>query len=353
VKIATLGNAAVVHTQRWVRWFRSRGHEVRLWSLERGPADLDVQPLPRLPLPGFVRYPLAALALRRSLRAYAPDVVDAHYVPNYGLLGALAAVSPLVVTAWGSDLLVAAPRDPLQRTRARFVLRRAAAVVADSQNLGAAARALGADPNRVHVVPWGVDLDRFASGAHREPGLLLSVRMHEPIYDLPTLLRGVAPVLSSRPYTRLAIAGDGRLRLELERMAARLLPAGSFQFLGKLEARDLIGLLQRAEIYLSASRSDSTSLSLLEAMACGAIPVVSDLEGNREWVSEADGARLFPCGDADGLTAAVMRALDDPRWCERARVRNRRVVEARGDMKANMTRIESLLASAAGTRATR
>jgi len=75
VRIATLSNAAVGHTQRWVEWFRGRGHEVGLWSLERGPDALGAHPLPSLPLPGALRYPFAAPALARALARFAPDVV--------------------------------------------------------------------------------------------------------------------------------------------------------------------------------------------------------------------------------------------------------------------------------------
>jgi len=342
MRIATLSNASVVHTQRWVRTFRARGHEVALWSLEPDPEGLGAHRLSPPALPGFARYPLAVPALRRALAAFAPDLVDAHYVPNYGLMGALAGFRPLVVTAWGSDLLVSGPRDPLQRARTRFVLRRAAAVLADSRNLADAACRLGADPGIVHAIPWGIDLARFPVPGPREPGLLVTTRMHEPVYDLPTVLRGVAPVMARRPGTRLVVAGDGSLRPAIERLAAGLLPAGRFTFTGRLDAATLAGWLGRAEVYLSASRSDSTSVSLLEAMAAGAAPVVTDIAGNREWVADGDGARLFAAGDADGVTRAVEALLDDPQAAARMRERNRREVETRADAARNMGEIEAL-----------
>jgi glycosyltransferase involved in cell wall biosynthesis len=350
VRIATLANAAVGHTRRWVEHFRARGHDVRVWSLERGPAGLDAEPLPSIPLPRALRYPLAAPALAGALARFDPDLVDAHFVPNYGLLGALSGRRPLSVAAWGSDLLLAANRGVLQRWRARFVLRRADLVLADAANLGRAARDLGADAARVHVIPWGVDLARFRTTGDREPGLLLSTRMHEPVYDLETMFGGLGPVMARRPHLHLVIAGDGSLRGELERLAARLLPAGRFRFAGMVEPPALAAWLARAEIYLSSSRSDSTSVSLLEAMASGALPVVSDIEGNREWVGEGEGARLFAPGDAAALTRALERALDEPAWAEGARERNRRVVEERGDGSRNMAHIEALFRALAGTR---
>lgn len=345
MRIATLGNASVIHTQRWVEWFRGRGHEVALWSLEPGPPALAAHLLPRAPLPGALRYPLAVPALRRALREFRPDLVDAHYVPNYGLMGVLAGLRPLAVSAWGSDLLRDPGRDPLRRARARFVMRHADLVLADSDNLAAAARALGAA--HVAAIPWGVELSRFTPGDAREPGLVISTRMHEPVYDLPTVIRGVARAQRERPELRLVIAGDGSRHAEIEAQARRELSDGSWRMLGRLAPEELAGWLRRAEIYLAAARSDSTSLSLLEAMACGAIPIVTDLDGNREWVGEGDGARLFPPGDDARLAAALTETLASADWRAGARARNRRVVETRADAAVNLARIEERFATLA------
>jgi glycosyltransferase involved in cell wall biosynthesis len=92
-------------------------------------------------------------------------------------------------------------------------------------------------------------------------------------------------------------------------------------------------------------------------MAAGALPVVSDIEGNREWVTqrtgegEAGGARgaaqLFATGDASGLAGAIERALTDTSWAEQARARNVAVIAARGDWHANLARIEACFAALA------
>lgn len=345
MRIATLSNASVGHTRHWAGWFRARGHEVKVWSLEPPIEGLEAEHLPEWPLPGVLRYPLAARALRAALARFEPDLVDAHFVPNYGLLAVLAGRHPIAMTAWGSDLLVAGRRDPLQRARARFVLSRSDLVIADADNLAAAAISLGARPARTHAIPWGIDLVRFRPAAAREPGLLLSTRMHEPVYDLPTLFAGVAPVMARRPETRLVVAGDGSLRAALERQAARLLPAGRVRFVGRLSPDALAEALARAEVSLSSSRSDSTSVSLLESMASGAVPVVSDIEGNRQWVRDGVEARLFAPGDAGALARALEAALADPAWREAARLAGRAVVEARADERVNMARIETLFTS--------
>src|SRR6185503_13712034 len=158
MKLATLANAAVVHTRRWVEHFRARGHDVRVFSLEPPwtTGDPGIVRLPAAPLPGALRYPLAVPRLQRELKRFKPDVVDAHFVPNYGLMGALSGFRPLSIAAWGSDLLMSTGAPGLWRNaRAGYVLRRAALVLCDAENLAAAARRAGAVPERVRAIAWG------------------------------------------------------------------------------------------------------------------------------------------------------------------------------------------------------
>ena len=375
MRIATLANGSVVHTRRWVEHFRARGHEVRLFTLEpawdgahgaagahRGAGEPGVVRLPAAPLPGVLRYPLAVPRLQRELRRFAPDLVDAHFVPNYGLMGALSGRRPLSIAAWGSDLLLSTGH-PWRLARARFALARAALVLCDAENLAVAARRAGADPARVRAFPWGVDRALFHPAPARERGLLLSTRMHEDVYDLPTVIEGAARVLEAHPDAQLVLAGDGSRRVALERLAASRLPRARHRFVGRLGPEELAGWLARAEVYVSASHSDSTSQSLLEAMAAGALPVVSDIEGHREWVGPGDGrdagdrrapvgiAGLFPPGDAGALANAIERALTDAAWAERARVRNAEVIAVRGDWHTNLARIEACFEALARGRA--
>jgi glycosyltransferase involved in cell wall biosynthesis len=345
MKIALLSNAAAIHTRRWAEALRGRGHEVRIFSLEEPATGLaDVVRIPSWPLPNVLRYPLARTAMRKAVLDFDPDLVDAHFVPNYGYLGALVGRRPLVVQCWGSDLLVSAARSPLHAARARHVLRSADLVLADARVLGDAARRFGAPAGRLNVVPWGADLERFPLAiAPREPRLV-SVRMLEPLYDVGTLIEAMPAIRAAVPTATLDVAGDGPLARPLEDRARALGLADGVRFLGRVAHADLGAFLGRAAVYVSTSRSDSTSISLLEAMAAGAVPVVSDIPGNREWVDDGDGGRLFPVGDARALAAAAIDVLRGDEFRARARAKNRALVEERGDWRTNLARIEALYA---------
>jgi glycosyltransferase involved in cell wall biosynthesis len=139
------------------------------------------------------------------------------------------------------------------------------------------------------------------------------------------------------------IAGDGPERGALEARVAALGLSSCVRFVGRVPHDRLPVLLGEAAAYVSTSRSDSTSISLLEAMASGATPVVSDIPGNREWLAES--GRFFPVGDAPALASALIEVLGDAEFRRAARVTNRARVEHDGDWAANVARIESRYAT--------
>ena len=73
------------------------------------------------------------------------------------------------------------------------------------------------------------------------------------------------------------------------------------EFKGELSRKELIDCYLGSDLYISTSLSDSTSVSLLEAMALGLIPVVTDILGNREWIEDRKIGFLFPISDHNAL----------------------------------------------------
>jgi glycosyltransferase involved in cell wall biosynthesis len=328
MRLLVLAHAPSVHTQRWAGAFAARGHDVRLLSVVVAPGAAfpgesvgDAE----APIP-FWRYASARSAVRAVLASWKPDITVAHFLPNYGFLAALAGARPFALVAWGSDLLINARRSPLHAARARWVLRRAALTHVDAANLAAAARSLGAPTATLWMRPWGVDADALASTASwaervRKAGTLrvLWTRMLEPIYDPTTFLAALAALKRRGEPFRATIAGDGPLRSALEAASLRHGIGDAVRFEGMVDEARLRALYREHEVYVSMSRSDSTSQSLLEAMAAGLYPVVSDIPGNEPWIGArgaADGARrdrgfAVPVGDAEALTRALAEVRAD------------------------------------------
>ena len=105
-RILYVSDALSVHTRRWAEHYRDRGIDVHIASFR--PAQMDGVTIHVLPTGGLGRlgYFLAVPVLRQGARQLRPDVVQAQYVTSYGFLAALARLHPLVVMAWGTDVLI-------------------------------------------------------------------------------------------------------------------------------------------------------------------------------------------------------------------------------------------------------
>src|SRR5262249_42116498 len=140
---------------------------------------------------------------------------------------------------------------------------------------------LGARPERILTLTRGVDVERLTPGPPPPaPLTLVTTRQIEPYYNFPTILRALRIVRDRVGPTRYVIAGEGSARTGLEDLARRLGLADSVSFIGKVARDRLPELLRSAHLYVSAVPSDGTSMSLLEAMSTGVVPIVAQNESN-------------------------------------------------------------------------
>jgi glycosyltransferase involved in cell wall biosynthesis len=239
--------------------------------------------------------------------------VHAGPIQQGAFLSALTGYKPLIAMSWGSDLLVDAARGA-GKWVAKYTLSRSNVLICDCQTVSDAAQQLGMPAERIVTFPWGVDLDHFMPGGDRslraklgweDHFVLLSTRSWEPIYGIEILVAGFIQASQTNPKLRLLMLGNGSLRPRIEAMLAEVGMFELVQFAGQVDYPDLPKYFHAADLYISASRSDGTSISLLEAMACGLPVVVSDIPGNREWVEPGANGWWFPDGDEAELAKSI------------------------------------------------
>jgi L-malate glycosyltransferase len=355
VRILFLAHGPSIHTRRWVRALRARGHDLLL--LTATPAADQDQPFRVVGSPWPVdalRYLSALGAVRRGIREFNPDVTVAHFLPNYGWLAALSGTPRWMLACWGSDLLINAHRSPLHLARARFVLRKAPLIHVDAEVLADAAVALGAPPARVWTRAWGVDAAAFSPAADpRRAGSgaaetrILWARQLEPVYDPEPFVRALG-LLKRRAFPFHAVmAGDGPMRADVVRWIGEEGIASSVTLAGFVPEEKLRAVSRDSDVYVSMSRSDSTSQSLLLAMAAGLFPIVSDIAGNREWVTHRREGYLVPMGDAEALACAIAESSRDPE-AHAMRSRGPAIVAARGNFADTVLQLEGKLGTITG-----
>jgi len=288
--------------------------------------------------------------VRRIVRDFAPDVVFAPYLASNGLTAALCWKGPMVVSAVGGDVLNHARRTGLRkwfRERIiRYVCRRADVVNTVSQALDEELIRLGVPPSKLLRIPFGVDVERFRPDAavpRTSATRLICTRRHERIYDIPTIIDALARLKAAGRKFHCTFTSDGTLLEEHKARAAAAGLGGCVTFTGDVPFAELPGLLRQADIYVSASLGDGTSVALLEAMASGLLPVVSRIAANEPWVEHGRTGLMFEPGDEDGLANALGVALDDAALRRRAIEENRRRVEQDGDMNRNLARLAEVV----------
>lgn len=323
-----------------------RHHRVRVTLLSLGTGMQFVGPVPVVDLPfpprlGPVRFGLAVPFVRRAVRRIRPDVLIGYRIPSYGVLSSLTGFRPVVLVAQ-SETELWPPALALKRLLLRRILPRADLIQAWAPTMVPSLLAAGAREEQILCLPRGIEVDEFVPGrdlaaqpfarggsaAENPPGpvrMIVTRTLHED-YNHGQILEALALLRHEGLETCLDVAGDGPLRARLEAQARQLAP-GAVRFLGKVAHAELPALLASSDLYLSTPITEGLSASLVEAMACGAFPLVTDHPGNRRLIEDGRNGRLVRVGDAAGLAQAIREVWASPALRARAVLRNRRFVE--------------------------
>ncbi len=355
MKILYVSDAQSIHTRRWAEYFRDTGAEVHVASF-RG-ADIPGVTTHLLPTFGLGKpgYFIALLFLSALYRRLRPEVVHAQYVTSYGFLSAFAGLHPLVLTAWGTDVLISPKESRLMRWLASYAVRHADAVTTVARHMNPSVAALGISESAVSAVPFGVDTQHFVPILQSRPENdtlhLICTRNFAPVYGVTTLITSLQQVMERGLRLQVDLVGDGPLRSELEAQVMRAGLSSRVKFHGHVDHDRLAQLLAKADIFVSPAISDGNNVSLNEAMACASFPIGTHIPANAQWIEDGVNGLLYPSGDADTLTECIIRAAGDTTLRERAGKLNRRIVEQRADWRncvAQMTAIYEKVTARAG-----
>ena len=234
----------------------------------------------------------------------------------------------------------------------RIVLRHAAAVIVTTGELAAHVRTHVA-PQRIHLIPNGVDTLRFAPGEAHEPrGEAARDAQHTVCFvgrlerqkNLELLIDAFAGL--SVP-ARLLLVGAGSLREPLAAQAER--QGVMVDFAGVVPNAELPRILHGCAAFVLPSLIEGHPKALLEAMACGLPCVASDCPGNREVITDGHDGLLFPSGDRAALRECLEQVLSQPDLTQRLGRAARQTVLERFDLARLVSREIALLQDVAAS----
>ena len=235
--------------------------------------------------------------IKKIVESIAPKYINAHYISSYGVLAALIKRAKpeikLVQSAWGSDVLVTPFESAIKKRVTKFALVNADLITSDSYYMSDKIIEISAN-RKIETFPFGLEEVDLKEKIVKDKNLIFSNRTLSENYNIMTVVEWFATLQNMD--LRLVIANEGEQKEALKSLAKKLDITAQIEFVGFLNKDEQEALYKKAQYYISIPSSDSTAVSLLEAMSFGCYPIVSNLPANREWILDECNGSFFTEG---------------------------------------------------------
>ena len=295
-------------------WWPERWEILRKEGVAGLPATWRKYPLGRLQIVPFV----LVHTLVTAYCARACELIHAHWTLSAAAacLGRWIHHRPILVTLQGSDIFQVT-RHPIGAWLTRNVLQHCDCITALSCALKEATTTIGTRPDKIQIIPNGVDTTRFTPPANEDrDNLILYVGSFIERKGVKYLLAAMPEVFRSFPRYHLVLIGEGPQYLPLKQLAESLGIAEWVTFLGFQPQDQIRTWMQRAKLLVLPSLEEALGVVLLEALACGTPVVASRVDGIRDVITPDVGGLVSPA-DPTALSKAIQGVLANPRqWAD-------------------------------------
>jgi glycosyltransferase involved in cell wall biosynthesis len=256
---------------------------------------------------------------QRIVNEIKPDVIHAGPIQDVAFLTAASGYKSLISMSWGFDLIFDANTSPLMQWVTSYTLKRSKKLIVDCQTVLNKALTYGFTQNKIVNFPWGVDINKFSKTNGQEEGLawrkrmgwedkkiFLGLRSWEPSYGMDILAEAFIIAANKNPDLRMILLGSGSQEKKIKKVILES-NVKNRVYIGERVDEDILpGIYCSADVYVSPSHVDGSSVSLLEAMACELPSIVSDIESNKEWITENGEGWIFRDGDSNHLAELML-----------------------------------------------
>jgi glycosyltransferase involved in cell wall biosynthesis len=352
LKLCYLANGKSIHTLKWIRYFAEKGHDVHLVTFD-DTDQIEGVGVHNIRYRSKLAYPFRILDVREVIREIDPDILHAHFVSHYGVYAALSGFQPLVVTAWGSDILIEPKKSIIKKCLVKYVLKKADMITCDAEHMREAIKSLGIPAEKVNIIFFGIDTKKFKPEEKSKElrakleingsPAIISLRNLESLYDVESLIRATPLVLREIPEAKFIIAGKGSAEERLRNLAVSLNVLDSVRFIGFVPNDELPKYLNAMDVSVSTSLSDAgIAASTAEAMACGLPVIVTDVADNRQWVKDGENGFVVPVKDPKLLAERIIYLLKNVDIRKQFGNANRKIIEENNDYYKEMAKMEDI-----------
>lgn len=342
MRICLIADATSIHTQRWARYFAQVGDEVHLITYEPPNTNIegvDLHIIKSFSKSLYVSFIPRHIKIYLLVRKLKPDIIHAHFISKFGFHAAFLGVRPVVMSAWGDDILIIPYWSKLLWYFTCTTLGRADKIYSVSKDIAdKIIKNFQIPSSKVILVPFGVDTDifQYVNRKNTKDVIVLSNRNLFEVYNIETLLYAIYEIVNKNNYIQFIILGSGPLENKLKQLATEFNINEYVTFVGIVEHENMPKYLNECDIYVSTSTSDGTPTSVLEAMACGKPCIVTNVGGVPEWIEDGVCGILIPPKQHHILAEKILELSKDAAKREKLGIEARKVVVERGNWKKIM-----------------
>ncbi len=330
MRVLILADASVYHPYKWMKVLSSLGNDVKILTFEKPIKNPSVQTIRSYRIPKL-KYILGISKVKSFVEKFNPDIVFPHFLPNYGLISVFTKKFK-ILALWGSDIMFWPFKTPLHKILAGKILRKFDIIVCDANVVkNILVDRFGIDEDRIRVIPFGVHKDvreRPLINLPRDRIRLVSLRRMESIFNHFEIINFVR-MISGRFDVEVVYLNSGRLMEKIRNLSGDL----PVKFMENLPFSKYVEILQTSHFCISIPDRDATSVSLLEAMSLGCVPIVSDIPANREWLSDDTAIISKPVGEE--IFNNFVKKFNW-NWWENARRKNKETINLRCNWEKNV-----------------
>lgn len=351
-----------IHSTRWIEAFQKKGYDVSLitdfqsWVAQR-PRNVPIYQLPTLVISNAHRQLIPNyISVVKILKQIKPDLIHLHTLHHYAVAATHTHI-PYILHSWGMEVLELHKLSVFRQILSRYAAAKAEKVVVDAEIMKEVWISAGIPQDKVEVIPFGVDTDLFNPningkpvreklGIEKDDIVIMSSRPFFPHYDIECLIKAVPTIVETHKNVKFIIKGKGPLETNIKKLANKLRVHQYIKFTSPVAYKEVAHYLAASDVYVSTSLIDSTSVSLLEAMACGLPPITTNIPGNREWIRDGVNGLLYPPKDHVALAERIVGLVEDQDLRKKFGERNNRLIIERAAWKDCISKMEAIYQAA-------
>ena len=284
--------------------------------------------------------------IRDIFKKERPEIIHIHQANSYAFYTLLANSIykiPVILSPWGSDIFILPNKNILMKEIVIYNLSNANIITLESFYGEKVVRNLLKNSEKdIRILNYGIYDDYFVDiedALNNKKNIIFSNRLHKKFYRIDKIIKAFEKFIKLRSNNdwRLVIAGEGEDTLKLKRLVYDNNLEKKVEFVGWLDKNNLKEWYVKSKIFVSIPESDGVPFSMLEAMACGCLPVVSNVPSVLEML--IDGLNSIIAIDIENLDKYLLKAIElynSPGFAKELFYINRKILEKHAVFSKNM-----------------